>query len=46
MSENYTYDTTFSDNILVVGQMGCGKTSFVQGLSKNKMLGDDLLNAD
>ena len=46
MSENFTYGTTFSDNILVVGQMGCGKTSFVKSLSKSKIFGDGLLNAD
>ena len=26
MSEKFQYSTTFSDNILVVGQTGCGKT--------------------
>ena len=26
---NFTYDGTFSGNILVVGQTRCGKTSFV-----------------
>ena len=29
-----------SGNILVVGQTGCGKTTFVQSLAKNKMFGD------
>ena len=46
MSENFTYDATFSDNILVVGQTGCGKTSFVQSLGNSKMFGNALLNAD
>ena len=46
ISESFTYDATFSDNILVVGQTGCGNTSFVQGLGKNKIVGDGLLNAD
>ena len=46
MSENFTYDATFSDNILVVGQTGCGKTSFVKSLGKNKMFGDGLLSVD
>ena len=46
MSENFTYDATFSDNILVVGQTGCGKTSFVKSLGKYKMFGDGLLSVD
>lgn len=33
MTENYQYDTKFTDNILVVGQAGCGKTFFVQNLA-------------
>lgn len=33
MTENYQYDTKFTDNILVVGQTGCGKTTFVQNLA-------------
>ena len=28
MSENFQYNGTFSDNILVVGQTGYGKASF------------------
>ena len=39
MTENYQYDAKFTDNILVVGQTGCGKTIFVQNLAKNKMFG-------
>ena len=46
MSENFQYDGTFFDNILVVGQTGCRKTSFVQSLSKNKIFGDVLISAD
>ena len=46
MSENFTYNATFSDNILVVGQTGYGKTSFVQSLGKSKMFGNALLSAD
>ena len=46
MSENFTYDATFPNNTLVVGQTGCGKTSFVQSLGKNKMFGDGLLSVD
>ena len=32
---NYTNDTKFEGNILVVGRTGCGKTTFVQNLEKN-----------
>ena len=46
MSENFQYDATFSDNILVLGQTGCGKTSFVQSLGRNKIFGSDLLSMD
>ena len=46
MNENFQYDGTFSDNILVVGQTGCGKTSFVQSLGKKKMFGDRLISVD
>ena len=46
MSENFQYDATFSDNIVVLGQTGCGKTSFVQSLVKNKIFGSDLLTVD
>ena len=42
MSENFQCDGTFSDNMLVVGQTGCGKTSFVQSLGKSKIFGDGL----
>ena len=33
MSEKFQYDATFSDNILMVAQTGCGKTSFVQSFN-------------
>ena len=46
MSENFLYCGTFSDNILVLGQTRCGKTSFVQSLGKNKIFGSDLLSID
>ena len=36
----YTYDGKFEGNILIVGRTGCGKTTFVQNLGKNKMFGD------
>ena len=34
---NYTDDAKFEGNILVVVRTGCGKTTFVQYLGKNKM---------
>ena len=42
MIKNFRYDGTFSDNILVLGQTGCGKTSFVQSLGKYKIFSSDL----
>ena len=36
----YTYDGKFDGNILIVGRTGCGKTTFVQNLGKNKLFGD------
>ena len=36
----YTYDEIFEGNILIVGRTGCGKTTFVQNLGKNKIVGD------
>ena len=46
MSEKFQYSTTFSDNILVVGQTGCGKTNFVQSLGSNKLFGNDLVTVE
>ena len=37
---NYSYDTNFEGNISIVGRTGCGKTTFVQNLGKNKMFGE------
>ena len=37
---NYCCDAKFEGNILVVGRTGCGKTTFVQNLGKNKMFGE------
>ena len=36
----YTYDGKFEGNILIVGRTGCGKTTFVQNLGKNKLFVD------
>ena len=33
----YCFDAKFEANNLVVGRTGCGKTTFVQNLAKNKM---------
>ena len=46
MSNTFQYDRTFPDNILVVEQMGFGKTSFVQNLGKNRIFCDGLLSVD
>ena len=39
-NENYSFDAKFEGNILVVGRTGCGKTTFVQNIGKNKMFGE------
>ena len=39
MMEKYTYDGKFQGNILIVGQMGCGKTTFMQKLALNNFFG-------
>ena len=33
----YSYDGKFEWNILVLGRAGCGKTTFVENLGKNRM---------
>ena len=42
MENEYTYDGKFNENILVVGRTGCGKTTFIQKLGKNKLFGSEL----
>ena len=37
---NYSYDAKSEENILIVGRTWCGKTTFVQNLRKNEMLGE------
>ena len=37
---NYIYDGKFEGNILIVARTGCGKTTFVQNLGKNKLFGN------
>ena len=46
MTQNFHYEAAFTDNILVLGQKGCGKRSFFQNLDKNKIFGSNLLSAD
>ena len=41
-SEEYVYDGKFQGNILVVGRTGCGKTTFIQKLGKNRMFGEEI----
>ena len=36
----YSYDGKSEGNVLVVGRTGCGKTTFVQNLARNKLFGD------
>ena len=38
----FTYNGKFSGNILVVGRAGCGKTTCIQKLGKNKLFGDEI----
>ena len=40
---NYTYDKKFDGNILIVERTGCGKTTFIQKLGKNKKFGEEIL---
>ena len=41
-NREYTYNRKFEGNILIVGRTGCGKTTFIQELGKNKLFGDDI----
>ena len=41
--KDYSYDGKFEGNILIVGRTGCGKTTFIQKLGKNKLFGNDLI---
>ena len=34
---NYSFNAKYEGNVLVVGRTGCGKTTFVQNLGKNKI---------
>ena len=37
MDVNYSYNGKFNGNVLIFGQTGCGKTTLIQNLAKNKM---------
>ena len=40
MDVNYTYIGKFNGNILIFGETGCGKTTFIQNLAKNRLFED------
>ena len=42
MEKEYTNDGQFDGNILVVGRTGCGKTTFIERLGKNKFFGSQI----
>ena len=36
----YSYDEKFEGNVLIVGQTGCGKTTFIQNIAKNNLFSE------
>lgn len=40
MDVEYSYDGKFEGKILVVGQTGCGKTTFIKNQAKNNLFGE------
>ena len=40
MDVEYSYDGKFEGKILVVGQTGCGKTTFIKNQAKNNQFGE------
>ena len=36
----YIYDEKFEGNVLVVGQTGCGKATFIQKLANSNLFGE------
>ena len=40
MAVEYSYNGKFEGNILIVGQTGCGKTTFIQNIAKNNLFGE------
>ena len=43
MENKYSFDGKFEGNILIVDRTGCGKTTFIQNLGKNKMFGNEIM---
>ena len=43
MENKYSFDGKFEGNILIVGRTGCGKTTFIQNLGKNRMFGNEII---
>ena len=39
---SYSYNGQFDGNIMVVGRTGCGKTTFIQNLGRNRMFGSNI----
>ena len=44
MKKEYAYNGQFDGNILVVGRTGCGKTTFIEKLGRNKLFGSQINN--
>ena len=42
--EEYSYDGQFIGNTLVVGRTGCGKTTFIKKLARNKLFGGEIID--
>ena len=40
--EEYSYDGQFVGNIIVVDRIGCGKTTFIEKIGKNKLFGSQI----
>ena len=36
MDDEYTYDEKFEDNVPIIGQTACRKTTFIQKLAKKQ----------
>ena len=43
METKYSFDGKFEGNIIIVGRTGCGKTTFIQNLGKNRMFENDII---
>ena len=40
MTVDYSYGGKFEGNVLIVGQTGCGKVTFIQKLARNNLFGE------